>query len=88
METLLKPSSFPCINQCLSLAPTLFFLNPSSIHLEGSRTSLFLKGESLTPLSLWEVKRGDGWSQCMDDLRSPVQEEFGLGEPLGAQEET
>ena len=35
VETLLKPSSFPCINQCLSLAPTLFFLNPSSIHLEG-----------------------------------------------------
>lgn len=35
VETLLKPSSFPFINQCLSLAPTLFFLNPSSIHLEG-----------------------------------------------------
>lgn len=35
VETLLKPSSFPCINQCLSLAPKLFFLNPSSIHLEG-----------------------------------------------------
>ncbi|KAB0359962.1 hypothetical protein FD754_004118, partial [Muntiacus muntjak] len=27
---------------------------------------------------LLEAKRGDGWSQCVDDLRSPVQEEFGL----------
>ena len=34
VKTLLKPSSFSCINQCLSLAPILF-LNPSSIHLEG-----------------------------------------------------
>lgn len=46
---------------------------------EGSRgTSLFPKGESATPLSLGKVKRRGGWSQCVDDLRIPVQEEFGL----------